>query len=78
MPKNIFLGKAKLPTGDIINKLPFEAPWLTPMGMGLIKITDLRERHGVIQAQLADENNVPYENGNTWVALDKFPKEWPQ
>jgi len=78
MGKNIFLGKAKLPTGDTINKLPFEAPWLTPFGMGLINISDLRERNGVIQAQLADENGEPYEGGTVWVALDKFPSEWPQ
>jgi hypothetical protein len=77
MPKNIFLGKAKLPTGETINKFPFEAPWLGALGMGLINITDLRERHGVIQAQLADEDGKPYEDGNAWCALDRFPKEWP-
>lgn len=75
--KNKFLGST-LPTGDSIDSLPFEAPWLSPFGMGLIKITDLRKNeNGKIEAQLADKSGKPYESGTAWCELDKFPNEWP-
>ena len=73
--------KATLPTGDEITSLPFEAPWLTPYGMGLINITALRQNSdGTIEAQLVNENAEPYiRNGSdVWCDIKNFPSEWPQ
>jgi hypothetical protein len=78
MVRNPLVGVAKLPTGDIIDSLPFEAPWMGPFGSCLIKISDLRlsEDEKGIEAQLADEHGTPYNNGAEWIDIKKFPNEW--
>jgi len=68
-----------LPTGDVIDTLPFEAPWMTPFGAGKIKITALSiNDEGRTMCQVGDENGIPYNTGNSWVPIDRFPEEWPQ
>lgn len=68
-----------LPTGDVIDSLPFEAPWIGPLGACLINITALRYAdNGTVECQLGDERGVPYHNGSEWRAINKFPSEWPQ
>lgn len=59
--------------------LPFEAPWLSSGGACLIKITDIRRgEDGQLEFQLADEKNVPYDDGTVWCKADEFFNEWPQ
>lgn len=63
-----------------ITSLPCTRPWFGPFGVGLIKITDLRRgENGKLECQLADENEVPYQNGTAWAPSDamEFWKEWP-
>lgn len=69
----------KLPTGDVINELPYEAPWMGPFGACLINVTALRyTEDGTIECQLGDEDGTPYDNGKHWINIAKFPNEWPQ
>lgn len=77
------LGRYCLPTGELITKLPMEAPWMSGMGACLIKILALRKDGDVVMAQLGDEKNQPYPSKSSpdktaWVKLDEFPNEWPQ
>ena len=63
--------------GLLLDSLPFQAPWLTPGGAGLINITNLRRSNGKIEFQLADESHKPYDNGDAWVLAEDFYNEWP-
>lgn len=61
-----------------LNELPCVAPWLSPFGACFIKISDIRRSdEGCVEFQLADENNVPYENGTLWAKKEAFYGEWP-
>ena len=64
-----------------VSSLPYEAPWLSPFGAGLIMITDIhRSDDGELEFQLGDENNKPYEKedgSNYWVKANDFYDEWP-
>ena len=57
--------------------LPFQAPWLSAYGAGLINVVDVRRANGVVEFQLAGEDLVPYEGGNAWCKADRFYSEWP-
>jgi len=63
----------------ILDSLPFTAPWMSPFGACLINITDIRrDSDGVVEFQLADEQNVPYDDGATWRRSEAFYSQWPQ
>lgn len=70
----------RLPTGDEITHFPFEAPWMSWAGSCLIKIVGLRKNGDIIEAQLGDEQGVPYRVNNQyiWYPLKDFPDEWPK
>ncbi len=60
-----------------MDSLPFEAPWMSPLGACLINVTGLRRSGGVVEFQLGDSSGVPYENGNAWCKAGDFYSEWP-
>ena len=61
----------------LLDSLPFQAPWMSPFGAGFINVTDVRRVDGVVEFQLAGEDCVPYENGNSWCKAGRFYSEWP-
>ena len=73
-PDELTIGKGV----EQVDSLPCEAPWLSPYGACLIKITDVRRnKDGIVEFQLGDESSIPYENGEVWVVADAFYSEWP-
>lgn len=63
---------------ETVTSLPFEAPWLSPLGVGLIMITDIRRNeNNIVEFQLGNEEAIPYEDGNAWAEADDFYCEWP-
>lgn len=64
--------------GIPMTSLPFNAPWMTPFGIGEVNITDLRrDDDGRVMFQLADQDNVPYKNGTVWYHASAFPHDYP-
>jgi len=62
----------------LLDELPFKAPWLSPYGAGFIKVVDVRRRgDNTVEFQLADERNVPYNEGHEWALAAQFYSEWP-
>jgi hypothetical protein len=51
-----------------------EAPWMTPMGMGFIKVWDVRQDGDGYKFGLGNEE--PPVLG--WFSIGAFPQEWPQ
>ncbi len=66
-------------SGDPIEALPCERPWLSAFGACMIGITAIRRNaDGKIEFQLADEHHKPYGDGNEWATADRFWDEYPQ
>lgn len=63
-----------MPYGETLTGLPSEAPWLTPLGVGLVVIFAVRR---------ADDGHVEFGIGNqappilAWVRKESFHNEWP-
>lgn len=52
-----------------------ELPWLTPYGMGFVKVHDMRlNADGVVEYGIGNEQALVM----AWVTGDRFPGEWPQ
>lgn len=65
--------------GDRLKGFPTEMPWMTPLGLGLINISDMkRNDKGVVVFQLADEHGVLYDEGTHWVPKEAFYEELPK
>jgi hypothetical protein len=62
----------------MLDSLPFEAPWMSAYGACSINVTDVRRVDGVVEFQLADQDCVPYENGNVWCEANEFYSDWAQ
>jgi hypothetical protein len=62
----------------LLDSLPFKAPWMSPFGACFIKVTDVRRTEaGIVEFQLADEANKPYQDGTAWAVAAHFYSEWP-
>jgi hypothetical protein len=53
-----------------------EAPWLTPFGVGLVKVYGIRRNKETGQVEFGIGNEEPPILG--WVTADRFYDEWPQ
>ena len=60
-----------------LTELPYQAPWMSPYGACFIYVTDVRRVNGVVEFQLADGKQQPYEDGNAWCKAGAFYSEWP-
>ena len=60
-----------------LTALPYKAPWMSPFGACFIYVTDVRRVDGVVEFQLADEKQQPYNGGTAWCKADNFYSEWP-
>jgi len=60
--------------GVEITKYGQEVPWMTPFGVGMIKVWGMRRRGGVVEYGVGDRT-MPIQ---AWVTKDAFYKEWPK
>ena len=61
----------------LMDSLPFKAPWMSMYGACFINVVDVRRVEGVVEFQLAGEDCIPYNNGDSWRKADAFYSEWP-